>query len=125
VRGAEGDYARWLAPAGPYHGFLLSTANAFARELATVLADPVAGKSLSDTVSLQVADAFAAVADCPHGNAFANANKALEHLFTHGLDDWGNHPAPILHGGHRLPKSALADLAKRLKNRSQTTLSAT
>src|SRR5207248_10885345 len=30
VRGAEGDYARWLRAAkGPYDGFLLSTANCF------------------------------------------------------------------------------------------------
>ena len=34
MRGAEGDYARWLSQAGgPYGGFLLSTANCFAAEL--------------------------------------------------------------------------------------------
>jgi dihydrodipicolinate synthase/N-acetylneuraminate lyase len=38
VRGAEGDYARWTrANGGPYDGFLLSTANSFARELAIVV----------------------------------------------------------------------------------------
>src|SRR3989442_8175523 len=34
VRGAEGDYVRWLKIVkGPYDGFLLSSANCFAREL--------------------------------------------------------------------------------------------
>ncbi len=124
VRGAEGDYARWLAPNGPYHGFLLSTANVFARELATVLADPIAGHELSEQVSATVAHAFTAVANCPYGNSFANANKALEHLFTHGLDHWDEHPAPVIHGGHRLPKSALAHLAERLLDRSGTSTAA-
>jgi dihydrodipicolinate synthase/N-acetylneuraminate lyase len=38
VRGAEGDYAKWLRDTGgPYAGFLLSTANCFARELSTLI----------------------------------------------------------------------------------------
>ena len=117
VRGAEGDYARWLAPAGPYDGFLLSTANVFARELATILADPNAGQALSEQLSATVGEAFDAVAGCPHGNSFANANKALEHVLTHGPESWADHPAPILHGGHHLPESALAKLADRLRVR--------
>src|SRR5216683_6834949 len=40
VRGAEGDYARWLKTGGgPYDGFLLSTANCFAWELSQIIND--------------------------------------------------------------------------------------
>ena len=122
VRGAEGDYARWLAPAGPYRGFLLSTANVFARELARILENPRAAATLSAAVSARVGDAFEAVADCQHGNAFANANKALEHILTHGTKHWHDAPAPVLHGGHRLPETALARLAKAMESRGPLTV---
>ena len=40
VRGAEGDYVRWLKIVkGPYDGFLLSSANCFARELHQITGD--------------------------------------------------------------------------------------
>src|SRR6266850_7529769 len=45
LRGAEGDYARWVKTAGgPYDGFLLSTANCFAREIAQILQYIAAGR---------------------------------------------------------------------------------
>jgi dihydrodipicolinate synthase/N-acetylneuraminate lyase len=45
ARGAEGDYARWLkAAGGPYDGFLLSSANCFARELHQIVDDVLAGR---------------------------------------------------------------------------------
>src|SRR5262249_15437055 len=46
VRGFEGNYARWLrAAGGPYQGFLLSTANCFARELHQLIEDVAGGRS--------------------------------------------------------------------------------
>src|SRR5262245_1568844 len=40
VRGAEGDYVRWLKIVkGPYDGFLLSSANCFARQLHEIIED--------------------------------------------------------------------------------------
>src|SRR5207245_10667771 len=43
VRGAEGDYIRWLKAAkGPYDGFLLSTANCFARQFHQLIEDVAA-----------------------------------------------------------------------------------
>jgi len=45
VRGAEGNYSRWLKEAGgPYDGFLLSTANCFGRELVQIIKDVGAGR---------------------------------------------------------------------------------
>lgn len=108
TRGAEGGYAGWLREAGgPYDGLLLSTANAFPGALAKVIDDMAAGRheearELSDRLTRVVDAAFAAVADLPHGNAFANANKAFDHVMAHGaaaLDQ----PAPRLHAGPRLP----------------------
>ncbi len=78
LRGAEGDYARWSKHGGPYDGFLLSTANAFPAQLAAVLDDLRHGwvaeaERHSVAISAAVADAFAAVAGVPQGNAFTNA----------------------------------------------------
>ena len=90
VRGAEGDYARWLkAGGGPYDGFLLSTANCFGRELLEVITLANAGRpgeaqSLAERLSAVVKEVFALVASVPDGNAFANANKAMDHFFAHG-----------------------------------------
>jgi len=113
VRGAEGDYARWLAPAGPYHGFLLSTANCFPRALRAIVDDPSKQADLSSRLSEVVAEAFAAVRDFPHGNAFANANKALHHALSHGADS-GPAGFPVVHGGARLPAEAVAHAAAAL-----------
>lgn len=113
VRGAEGDYARWLAPDGPYDGFLLSTANSFPAELRAIVDDPVGARGLSERVSACVADAFAAVADVPVGNAFANANKAIDHVQAWGDRALAVSP-PVLHGGARLPAEAIRRVAESL-----------
>ncbi len=89
VRGAEGDYARWPKSAGgPYDGFLLSTANVFARELDALLRFLDEGRRdqaqvLADRVSRVVESCFACVHGFPTGNAFTNANKILDHLMAH------------------------------------------
>jgi dihydrodipicolinate synthase/N-acetylneuraminate lyase len=110
VRGAERDYAKWArAMGGPYDGFLLSTANGFARELHGVLADAAAGnvaraRTESDRLTRAVVEVFRIVSELPQGNAFANANKALDHFFAHGAS---SAPAPQLHGGSVLPAPVL------------------
>ncbi|MFM7322957.1 MAG: dihydrodipicolinate synthase family protein [Armatimonadota bacterium] len=113
VRGAEGDYARWLAPQGPYHGFLLSTANCFPEALRAVVDDPVGRADLSNALSAVVAEAFAAVAGFPHSNAFANANKALDHALRARATRTEPAP-PIVHGGASLPVDALRRVAVAL-----------
>jgi dihydrodipicolinate synthase/N-acetylneuraminate lyase len=120
MRGAEGDYARWAkASGGPYDGFLLSSANAFPAQLATVLdhlrqGRPEEAGCCSAAVSAAVADAFAAVAELRHGNAFTNANKALAHAMA-----WGRHaadaPPPRLHAGTHLPRAVLDTVADALE----------
>jgi dihydrodipicolinate synthase/N-acetylneuraminate lyase len=116
VRGAEEDYAKWLREAGgPYYGFLLSTANGFARELGQVIALSEAGDlggaaALSGKLTGVVSAAFAAVADIPHANGFANANKAFDHVMAYGPDAGGVAP-PLLHGGVRLPREVIDEVA--------------
>ena len=104
VRGAEkGGYAPWPRTAGgPYDGFLLSTANVFAKELMEVLnAPPEQARLLSARLETVVSAAFARVADFPHGNAFANANKVLDHVMTYGAQAVHVAP-PLLYSGVRL-----------------------
>lgn len=108
VRGAEaGGYAQWpRAAGGPYDGFLLSTANVFARELAEMLrlldaGDVAEARALSANLAEVVSAAFAIVTGFPYGNAFANANKALDHCMAHGEDATRIEP-PLLYGGARL-----------------------
>jgi 4-hydroxy-tetrahydrodipicolinate synthase len=109
VRGAEqGGYAAWTKPAGgPYDGFLLSTANVLARELSDMLRLQRQGnlegaQSLSDQLVKLVAQAFDIVRDFPDGNAFANANKVLDHCMAYGERAWAVAP-PLLYSGTRLP----------------------
>ncbi|MCP4571558.1 MAG: dihydrodipicolinate synthase family protein [bacterium] len=117
VRGAEGGYAGWLREAGgPYDGLLLSTANAFPRELAAVIAYTAAARheqarDISERLTRVVDAAFALVADLPDGNAFANANKLLDHVMALGSAA-ANMPAPRLHAGVRLP----AELVLRVRD---------
>jgi dihydrodipicolinate synthase/N-acetylneuraminate lyase len=112
VRGAEGDYVRWLkSVGGPYDGFLLSTANGFGRELRRLIEDLSAGRmdaarERSDRLTAAVSEVFGAVAGLPHGNPFANANKALDHFFAYGPQA-ANRPAPRLHAGPSLPEEAI------------------
>ena len=108
VRGAEGDYARWLNTAGgPYDGFLLSTANCFARELHQII-DDIAEKRLDGARQMAarltsvVAEVFQLVNSVPEGNPFANGNKAIDHFFAHGPRAAEISP-PRLHAGGRLP----------------------
>jgi len=112
VRGAEGDYTRWLRPAGgPYDGFLLSTANCFGHELHRMIQDLSAGRvdtaqQLSERVTAAVNEVFDVVTGLPHGNPFANANKAMDHFFAYGPKAAGVSP-PRLHAGPLLPEEVV------------------
>jgi hypothetical protein len=108
ARGAEGDYARWPKSAGgPYDGFLLASANCFARQLRQVLEDIAArrleaARHLSDQLSAVVRELLRLAAALPQGNPFSNANKAIDHFLAHGPKA-ATAPAPRLHAGSGLP----------------------
>src|SRR6266436_286861 len=76
VRGAEGNYARWLKMAGgSYDGFLLSTANCFAKELHQMIIDLLEGRAkaaneMSERLTATVSAVFELVSPFPDGNAF-------------------------------------------------------
>ncbi len=120
VRGAEGGYATWLkAGGGPYDGFLLSTANCFGRELHQVIELLKTGQRdeaqrLSDRLAAVVKEVFALVVGLPDGNAFANANKAMDHFFAHGPQAASVTP-PRLHAGSRLPVEVIRQAGAALE----------
>jgi dihydrodipicolinate synthase/N-acetylneuraminate lyase len=112
VRGAERDYAQWpKSGSGPYDGFLLSTANGLAAPLARVIDLLQAGHAaeageLSARLTTVVDEVFALAAPLPFGNAFANANKAIDHCCAHGPGAVAVIP-PRTHAGPRLPESLI------------------
>lgn len=120
VRGAEGDYDRWLSSSGgPYDGFLLSTANCFAPQLHRMIEHLQRGSvqeawAVITPVHQAVARVFDLVAELPDGNAFANANKAVDHFLAHGPEASGVAP-PRLHAGSTLPPQVLDATAGVLK----------
>ncbi len=121
VRGAEGDYAQWLEETGGcYRGLLLSTANGFARELHHVIAlletgDLTAAGALSQRIAQAVNAAFEAVASVPEANAFANANKAIDHFRAYGRAAIEVQP-PVLHAGVRLPAHVIREVGTILED---------
>jgi hypothetical protein len=112
VRGAEGDYVRWLKAArGPYDGFLLSTANCFAREFHQIVEDLAgrrvkAAREMSERLTACINEVFGIVTGLPHGNPFANANKAMDHFFAYGFRAEAA-PPPRLHAGVCLPPEVI------------------
>jgi len=113
VRGAEGDYARWLRSAGgPYDGFLLSTANSFPAGLLNVVNGIREGRlaealRVSTALSGAVGEVFGLVGEIPCGNAFTNANKAIEHFMAFGPGAT-DREGPMLHGGIRIPAGIIS-----------------
>jgi dihydrodipicolinate synthase/N-acetylneuraminate lyase len=120
VRGAEGDYARWLKVAGgKYDGFLLSTANCFAKEFHQMIRDLEEGRfeaanEMSERLTATVSAVFALVSPFPDGNAFANANKAIDHFFAYGPKAATAAP-PRLHAGTSLPAEMIVETGKILE----------
>ena len=105
MRGAEGDYFKWITDA-PYFGFLLSTANCFGAELNFIIqsrtTDPAAAEALSRRLTTVVNEMFVLVSPLSVGNPFTNINKAMDHFFAHGPG--AEHvPPPRLYGGSQLP----------------------
>jgi dihydrodipicolinate synthase/N-acetylneuraminate lyase len=113
VRGAEGDYAKWLQEGGgPYAGFLLSTATCFARELRFLIdslerGDQAKALEVSARLTTVIAEVFALVQPLPCGNAFTNANKAIDHFFAFGPSAAAQE-GPMLHAGVRILGDILA-----------------
>jgi len=120
VRGAERHYARWLkAAGGPYDGFLLSTANCFARELRQMMTDLSEGRleaanKMSERLTATISAAFDLASPFPHGNAFANANKAIDHFFAYGPKA-ATVPPPRLRAGTSLPTEMIVQTGKILE----------
>jgi dihydrodipicolinate synthase/N-acetylneuraminate lyase len=114
VRGAEGDYAIWLKDInGPYDGFLLSTANCFARELNKMIERLEGGdRGVAGEISVRLNSAvnavFALVQPLTYGNPFTNANKAIDHFFAFGPDAAAA-DGPMLHGEVRLPADIIGE----------------
>ncbi len=120
VRGAEGEYARWLKESGgPYDGFLLSTANCFPAMLRALIdflegGDIPAAVKISEQISGAVREVFSIVEPLPHGNAFTNANKAVDHYMAFGADA-AKKPGPMLHAKVPLPEGILSAAGEVLK----------
>lgn len=117
VRGAEGNYSTWQKlGGGPYDGFLLSTANSFSRELGMIMEYLEEGKQeeaddLSRRISACVEAVFPLAAGFEAGNAFANANKAFDHIRAWGADAELLR-GPMLYGGARLDAELTAAARK-------------
>jgi dihydrodipicolinate synthase/N-acetylneuraminate lyase len=120
LRGAEGDYAKWfVGSGGPYHGFLLSTANCFAASLHHIIEGFQNGRldeSLKESTRLTalVQELFTIVGGLKDGNAFANSNKAADHFMAYGPKAATLSP-PRLHSGNRLPPEIIAAAGEALR----------
>jgi 4-hydroxy-tetrahydrodipicolinate synthase len=108
VRGAEaGGYSSWLrSSGGHYDGFLLSSANTFAKQLAQIIEHSQQGRSheaaeLAETIRGVVLSAFDLATGISTGNVFTNANKLLDHVMAFG-SQWQSEPTPMLISGTRL-----------------------
>jgi 4-hydroxy-tetrahydrodipicolinate synthase len=120
VRGAEGEYHRWLTNAGgPYNGFLLSSSNVFAEQLTAIRSMLDEGKAhaaaaLSERIGRVIDACFSLVKDFPAGNAFTNANKILDHIMAFGEKGLHRDP-PLLYSGVRLPVEFIEHAAALLR----------
>ncbi len=86
--------------------------NSFAEKLREVLdlienGEIESAKKLSDRVSRVIANVFAEVSTLPHGNAFANANKCIDHINAYG-HAWADRPLPVLHAKVAIPEACLS-----------------
>lgn len=120
VRGAEGGYSDHLKSAGGnYDGYLLSSANCFAKELRQVqwLCDNNQhgeARKLAQRVSRVIDHAFGLVQELPYSNPFSNANRAIDHILAHGN---GSKlvPPPMTHSGSPVPERVITTLRDVMK----------
>ena len=123
VRGAEGNYVEALPPVGFYDGWLLSSGNVFGPALRRILELHAEGattraKELSSIVTSMVFALFEAARSVPFGNAFSNANRAVDHLIANGMT-WRSAPLPLTVKANELPFeliSAAYDVIGNLPN---------
>jgi dihydrodipicolinate synthase/N-acetylneuraminate lyase len=107
VRGAEGNYSKWLrSVGGSYDGFLLGSANCFAKELDPIIKNVDAGnqnsaEELSASITGVVEEVFSCAARLGAGNLFSYAYKAIDHFFAYGPEAAEIVP-PRIHSGERL-----------------------
>ncbi len=112
VRGMEGQYHKWLKPAGgPYDGFLLSAANGFAPQLHAMIQHLEGSRfaeadALSQRISHAVEKVFGLLKSFPDGNVFANSGKAVDHFMAFGPLAEEVRP-PRLHTGRTLPSEII------------------
>lgn len=120
VRGAEGDYSNQLAVAGGnYDGFLLSTANCFGPQLSAMIGNVQGGKKVeadifSKKLSAISEEVFDLAGQVGYGNAFTNANKAMDHFFAHGPEAAKVAP-PRLYSRRLLPVKLIEAAGAALK----------
>lgn len=119
VRGAEGGYADHLKSAGGnYDGYLLSTANCFAKELREIIwmcdnNRHGEARALAQRVSSVVDHAFGLVEGLSFGNPFSNANRAIDHIYAYG-NDTKIMPPPMTHSGRHLPEEVVLGVRQAL-----------
>lgn len=107
VRGADGDYYKWLRCAGgSYDGFLLGSTNCFAKELDSIIENvctenPSTVKKLSVRISGIVEEVFKCAAGLGARNLFSYSYKAVDHFFAHGPEAAEITP-PRIYSGERL-----------------------
>lgn len=113
VRGAELGYSGWLRPRGPYDGFLLSTTNWLAPQLAAIVAGSGTAR-LDAAVDSAVSGAFELVPGYPTGNAFGNSATLMDHVLAFG-DQAATMPGPFSRDGAAFPKELVEQAARLLK----------
>jgi dihydrodipicolinate synthase/N-acetylneuraminate lyase len=107
VRGAEGDYSKWLRTGGGiYDGFLLGSANCFAKELNSIIENVCTGnlsaaEELSARITGVVDEVFKCAAGLGASNLFSYAYKAVDHFFAYGPEAAEVAP-PRIYSGQRL-----------------------
>jgi hypothetical protein len=70
--------------------------------------------TMSERLTATVTAVFKLVSPFPDGNAFANANKAIDHFFAYGSKA-AVVPAPRLHAGSYLPIEMIVETGKILE----------
>ena len=121
VRGSEsGGYSQWLKTrGGPYDGFLLSSANALASQLAAMMRlvaddEELAAVELSRRIESIINEAFEIASSYSFGNPFAIANKLLDHVMAYGVEAEKQVP-PLLIDGNRLNEQDVARTVSLLR----------
>ncbi len=119
VRGAEGDYCKWLrSVGGSYDGFLLGSANCFAEEISRIIENICSGnqnaaEELSASITGVVDEVFKCAARLGAGNLFSYSYKAIDYFFAYGPGAAEIAP-PRIHSGERLEAEILKTAGETL-----------